>query len=154
MSKHLACSICGEDSGPGNDRLVAVGCCEDTLVVTRWTPDVRMGNMHMACCPGHVQELASQWIVTGALAFPFARAVLGIGGTESGNSLRGQGLQETMCELKVHPESIERLLSENSRFLDTMLHALGDALAGHWAVTEMVAPTELREDFVQSAFVD
>ena len=35
---------------------------------------------------------------------------------------------ETVCEFAVDRESVERLLAENPQFLDTMLHALGDAL--------------------------
>ena len=129
MSAYFACSFCGEDRGVDERRFTITEAGWDRVKIMRWSPETPEASVLKACCSDHAKQLAGQWLITGNLASPFARAVLGESPMEATDSA-WPGC-EIVCELAVDRESVDLLLEENPEFLDTMLEALGEALGGH-----------------------
>jgi hypothetical protein len=136
MNGYFGCSFCGEDRGSIAERLTVAYAGWDRLKVTRWIPE-QEANALTACCPDHATRLVSQWLVTGDLMSPFARAVLGKRVCELEDETFAVADGETLCEFAVHRESMERLLDENPQFLDTMLEALGEALGAESPINHL-----------------
>lgn len=128
MDGYFACSFCGEDRGVARERLVIAQAGWDRLRVMHGIAK-QQANELMACCPEHATQLVAQWLVTGDLVAPFARAVLGEGQSEPTAGFTDADC-ETLCEFAVDRESMERLLAERPQFLDTMLRALCEAVGG------------------------
>jgi hypothetical protein len=127
------CAICGEERSPEENRfLLAENRWEDKLTILQWNEGMasRQG-IQVACSVNHVEELVIQWMTTGSLDYPFARAALGAPGSRSTPGPDGRidlsgGRQ--LGELGVHRESMERVLAESPQSLKVILDALLDAL--------------------------
>lgn len=131
---HL-CTICGEAKLEGQVWfLIAESHWEDRLKILQWQEELanRRG-MHQACCPAHVQELATQWMTDGNLDFLLASAEFGPDPRVTRSTLpivlepdtRG-GRQ--IGELAVDRESVERALKSNPDSLLIILDELRDSL--------------------------
>jgi len=151
MSVHFACSLCGEDGDVDNGRFTVAEAGWDRVKIIRWSPETPATSGLSACCSEHATRLAGQWLVTGNLISPFARAVLGESPMESLDSLGHAG--DIVCELAVHRDSVERLLEESPEFLDTMLKALSHALGGGHMSSHQVSDLE-QDDMVNAMAAD
>jgi hypothetical protein len=129
MDEYFACSVCGEDGGVARKRLVVAQAGWDRLRVMHWIAKQGRDAL-MACCPDHATQLVGQWLVTGNLMAPFARAVLGDEPSLPKVTIFHDGDHETICEFAADRESMDRVLADSPQFLDTMLSALCEAVGG------------------------
>lgn len=129
MDGDFACSFCGEDVGEAGERYLVARSGWDRLRVMHWMPEQEADAL-TACSPDHAMQLVGQWLVTGDLMAPFARAVLGEQPGELTEMIFTDPERETICELAVDRASMEMVLAESPQFLDTMLSALCEAVSG------------------------
>ena len=115
--------------GEAGERYLVARSGWDRLRVMHWIAK-QDGDALMACCPDHATQLVAQWLVTGDLMAPFARAVLGDEPSPPKLTISPNSDNQTICEFAADRESMDHLLAESPQFLDTMLSALCEAVSG------------------------
>jgi hypothetical protein len=135
--KTLTCAICGETRrGSQPWFLVIEDRWQDKLLVLHWDDHIADQNSARCTCKAeHLRELVVHWMTTGSLDHPFAQTPedaqvpqreLRVSWTaRDGSENRGP---RPIGELRVHRESMRRVLSENPQSLQTILDALLDGL--------------------------
>ena len=134
-----ACAICGREATRYEQWfLVVANRWRDTLKVLDWDDHLaaQAGVQHL-CCSTHVQELVVHWMITGSVAFPFARVSTPLAAAElaaflpslpdDADDVDTTGLQ-ALGELSVHRESMQRILRDSPHSLASILEALVSAL--------------------------
>jgi len=129
------CTICGDRKLRGQVWfLVAEDLWQDKLKILHWHDRLAFRrNMHLACCPLHVQELVVHWMAMGSLGYPFAALSVSSKPARSSTAwpltcATDADVTRQIGELAVHRESIGRALRENPESLQVILDELIDAL--------------------------